>query len=348
MVRPYLFIVSLRGIAMERKQETRLGDAKSNSYSIDDSGIQNPSQDIVVEIDPTRLLPNPYQIRLTSDLAGPAFDALVESIRKIGLIELPIIRESGKGKQIATGHRRVAACIGAGLKTIRCILRRLTDEQMAEVNLDENLKRKTVNAVEEARGYANFRNHFERTEEYIAERFQVTRDIVAQRLRLLSFSESIQELVAKGQLTPSHAEAINTAPLNAQVNLAMSVIKRNLTVAKTTEEAKRLIETQIINQRVLANIGWAMVDVQQRLAKVELSVLWFEFFSRPWQSERCKHNINRFCQRLRWKERPRFSLQGEEVAKVKRLEDGNWHLEASKSVCAHCTLYEEKQCAPNA
>jgi ParB family chromosome partitioning protein len=333
---------------MERKQDTRLGKAKSNSNPTDDRGIHNPSQDIVVEIDPRRLRANPYQIRLASDLTGPDFDALVESIRKIGLIELPIIRESEKGKQIATGHRRVAACIRGGLKTIQCILRRLTEEQMAEVNLDENLKRKTVNPIEEARGYANFRNHFQRTEEYIAERFQVTRDIVAQRLRLLSFNESIQELVAKGQLTPSHAEAINTAPPNAQVGLAMWVIEKGLTVAKTTEEAKRLTETQTINQWVLANIGWTMVDVQRRLAEAESSLIWFEFFSRPWQSERCKHSINRFCQRISWNKRPHFSVQGVQVAKVKRLQDGNWHVEASRTVCAHCTLYEERQTVPNA
>lgn len=116
---------------------------------------------------------------------------------------------------------------------------------MAEVNLEENLKRKTVNRMDEARGYANFTGHFHRTEESIAEGFGVTRDI--DLLSLLSFRESIQEPVAKGELTPSHAETISTAPSDTQVDLARTAIEKGWTVARTTEEAKRLNGTQKLN-----------------------------------------------------------------------------------------------------
>ena len=105
------------------------------------------SNDMIVEVDPATLLPNPYQVRLPGDASDPNLDELVESIRKTGLIELPVIRKTENGYQIAAGHRRVAACITAGLKSIKCILRDLNDEQMAEVNLEENLKRNSLNPI---------------------------------------------------------------------------------------------------------------------------------------------------------------------------------------------------------
>ena len=108
------------------------------------------SEDIVINVDPATLLPNPYQIRHPSDASDPSFDDLVASIQRMGVIELPIVRETKNGLQLSAGHRRVSACVRLGLKSIKCILRSLTDEQMAEVNLDENLKRKTLNPIEEA------------------------------------------------------------------------------------------------------------------------------------------------------------------------------------------------------
>jgi len=87
------------------------GTKKLNSNSSEDErGTQNTDKDTIIEIDPRTLLPNPYQIRLASDMSGPAFDSLMESIRKMGMIELLIIRKTKKGYQIEAGHRRVAAC----------------------------------------------------------------------------------------------------------------------------------------------------------------------------------------------------------------------------------------------
>ena len=168
---------------------------------------QGIKEDMIIDIDPRLLLPNPYQVRHPGD-SDPSLDELVESIRKSGLIELPVVRQTEHGYEIIAGHRRVAACIKAGLKSIKCVVRHPTDVQMVEVNLEENLKRDSLNPIQEARGYTNLRDLFHWPEDRIATRFQKTRDIVAQRLRLLTFQEPVQDLVANGQLIPSHAEAI--------------------------------------------------------------------------------------------------------------------------------------------
>jgi ParB family chromosome partitioning protein len=164
-------------------------------------------EDTIIDIDPRMLLPNPYQVRHPGD-SDRSLDELVESIRKSGLIELPVVRQTEHGYEIIAGHRRVAACIKAGLKSIKCVVRQLTNVQVTEVNLEENLKRDSLNPIQEARGYTNLRDLFHWPEDRIATRFQKTRDIVAQRLRLLTFQEPVQDLVANGQLIPSHAEAI--------------------------------------------------------------------------------------------------------------------------------------------
>ena len=312
--------------------------------------MENGSQeDQIIEVDPARLLPNTYQVRQPGEWPDPNIDELTESIRKSGLIELPVVRETEKGIQIVAGHRRVQACIKLGLKIIKCILRHLTDEQTAEIPLEENLKRKSLSPIEEARGYSNIRKHFHRSEDWIANRFGVTRDIVAQRLRLLTFPEAIQDLVAKGQLSSSHAEAINMAPPTKQIDLAKTVLENKLTVEKTSEEAKRLLENEKLNEQVSQNIGSIYVeitrqlqDLKLRIARAESSLVWYDLFSLPWQQERCKFNNNESCHGLYWKDRPSDwikRLRG--IVKFKKLEDGNWHIQACHAVCAHCPLYEQ-------
>ena len=336
---------------MERKQEVSQADTeKPNPSSTDDRVVQNPSEDMIIEVDPATLLPNPYQVRLPGDAFDPSFDQLVESIRNTGLIELPIVRETENGPQITAGHRRVAACIKLGLKSIKCILRHLTDEQMAEVNLDENLRRKTLNPIEETRGYANFRDHFKRSEQWIADRFGVSRDIVAQRLRLLTFPQPIQDLVAKGLLTPSHAEAIAMAPADRQLQLAQIVVEKRLSVKRTTAIAKESVELERANQEALKNIALRNNMVDARLARLDEAIArhesilaWFEFHEHPWKAESCGHNIGGVCSRFSWESEPvTWTTRLGGVARFQRSEDGRWHVEACSAVCAHCDLYRAR------
>src|SRR5208282_2304510 len=232
--------------------------------------IQEVKEDTFIDIDPRTLLPNPYQVRLST--SDPNFDELAESIRKSGLIEPPVICQTENGYQIATGHRRVAASIKLGLKMIRCILRQLSDEQKAEIPIEENLKRNSLNPIEEARGYANLRDKFQWSEETIAARFNKTRDIIAQRLRLLTFLEPIRDLVANGQLTPSHGEAIATAPVNRQLQLAQTVVDRKLSVKRTSQMAKEFADVESSNQNDEPANGPQVAEVRGPGERVETRV----------------------------------------------------------------------------
>jgi len=319
--------------------------------------LRTPSEheDRIVEVSPGALAPNPCQIRAI-DASDLSLKELAESIQKMGLIEPPIIRPTSRGYEIATGHRRVFCCHRMlGLERIRCIVRCLTDEQMAEVVVEENLKRQSLNPIEEAKGYANLRDRFNWSEEKIAARFSRTRDIVAQRLRLLTFQRPIQDAVAQGLLTVSHAEAIATAPVPKQEQLAKAVMNGKLSVKETTQMAKDLVDRENANKEALENIASRLesFDTQlsglhQRTTMLEPVIALILLHRHEWKANNCVHNINGFCNAFAWKKRPSYwAKKLQRAARFSKQTDGNWHVQACGTVCAFCSVYQRGVTTPS-
>jgi ParB family chromosome partitioning protein len=230
---------------------------------------ENTSKDEIVEVDPRTLLPNPFQVRTLSD-SDPRVVARVESIRKNGLLELPVIREvEGGFLQIASGHIRIRALIILNVSKVRCVRRNLSNEQMAVIVLEENLKHESLNPIEEGTGYKNLREKFHWTEEKIAATFGTTRDLVAQRIRLLTFQEPLRQLIASGTLGVSHAEAVVLAPLESQVDLANRVVSEKLTVVQTSAIAKDITARYKTRQQIMNNLDQYISSFNIRLAAVE-------------------------------------------------------------------------------
>jgi ParB/RepB/Spo0J family partition protein len=228
----------------------------------------NTSNDEIVEVDPRTLLPNQFQVRTLSD-SDPRVVARVESIRRNGLLELPVIREVEGGiLQIASGHIRIRALIILNVSKVRCVKRILNDEQMAVIVLEENLKHESLNPIEVAKGYRNLKElHW--TEERIAATFGTTRDLVAQRIRLLTFQEPLQQLIASGTLGVSHAEAVVLAPLESQVDLANRVVSEKLTVVQTSAIAKDITARYKIRQQMINDLDLYIPSFNVRLAAME-------------------------------------------------------------------------------
>jgi len=183
---------------------------------------------------------------------------------------LPIIREvEGGVLQIGSGHIRIAALIILKIGRVKCIKRDLNDEQMAIIVLEENLRHESLNPIEVANGYRNMIEHFKWTEEKTATTFGTTRDIVAQRLRLLTFQEPLQKLIASSTIGVSHAEAVALAPLENQIDLANRVPAERLTVAQTSEMAKDLTARYKTRQQIMNNLDQHISSFNIRLAAVE-------------------------------------------------------------------------------
>jgi len=135
---------------------------------------------------------------------------LAESIRTKGLVQPIVVRPNGMagGYEIVAGERRWRAAQKAGIHTIPVIIRELTDRELLELAIIENVQRQDLNAIEEATGYRELVERFEYSQEKLSEIIGKSRSHVANTLRLLKLPAGVQSLVQQGQLTAGHARAL--------------------------------------------------------------------------------------------------------------------------------------------
>ncbi len=134
---------------------------------------------------------------------------LSESIRQKGLVQPIVVRpDPAGGFEIVAGERRWRAAQMAGLHTIPVIVRELTDQEVIELAIIENVQRADLNAIEEATGYNELIERYAYTQERMAEVIGKSRSHVANTLRLLKLPESVRALVQDGKITAGHARAL--------------------------------------------------------------------------------------------------------------------------------------------
>ena len=136
---------------------------------------------------------------------------LAESIRTKGLVQPIIVRPDARAAgefEIVAGERRWRAAMKAGLHTVSVIVRDLTDKELLELAIIENVQRQDLNAIEEASGYRDLVERFDYNQEQLSEIIGKSRSHVANTLRLLKLPVSVQALVQEGSLTAGHARAL--------------------------------------------------------------------------------------------------------------------------------------------
>jgi len=182
---------------------------------------------------------NSAQPRKTFDEAALA--QLAESIREHGIIQPLTVRKLASGYyQIIAGERRWRAARMAGLQEVPVVVIEADDRKAAELAMIENLQREDLNPMEEAAGYRTLIEQYHMTQEEAANRVGKSRSAVANSLRLLELSSSVQKQVEAGQLSAGHARAL--VPLSAalQAKAAEAIIAGGLSVRQTEALAKRL------------------------------------------------------------------------------------------------------------
>ncbi len=151
---------------------------------------------------------NPYQTRRVFD--EEALGELADSIRAQGLLQ-PIIVRPGKeaGRfTLILGERRLRATHIAGIGTIPAIVKRVSEQQAAEMTIVENLQRQELNCIEQADAFAQLSTKFHLTQQQIADRVGMSRGAVSNYMRLLTLGDGIVGALQKGQLTYSHARLL--------------------------------------------------------------------------------------------------------------------------------------------
>lgn len=167
-------------------------------------------------------------------------DELVASIQEKGVLQPILVRPDpagGPGFEIVAGERRWRAAQRAGLLSLPTVIRDLTDQQVLEIGIVENVQRADLSPLEEAMGYRALMERFGRTQEAIAQTVGKSRSHVANTMRLLSLPEVVQTHLAEGRLTAGHARAIAAAPDPAA--LAQDVVARGLSVRQAEALARR-------------------------------------------------------------------------------------------------------------
>lgn len=185
-----------------------------------------------------KLEPSSLQPRKT--FSEEPLQELTASIKEKGIIQPLIVRAKGAKFELIAGERRWRASQAAGLKEVPVIVRKVSDNDVLEMALTENLQRADLNPIEEAEGYALLVQKFKLTQEDISRRVGKSRASVANALRLRSLSPEVRSLVKTGRLSVGHGKVLLAVDDEGeQEALAHEVIRKDLSVRQTEQLLKK-------------------------------------------------------------------------------------------------------------
>lgn len=183
---------------------------------------------------------NPYQARTIwneEDLAE-----LAASVKANGVLQPVLVRPFQGGYQLIAGERRFRAARMAGLATVPALVREVTDEQVFEWSLVENIHRRDLNAIELAKAYQRYLGAFSLTQAEAAERLGEDRSVIANYLRLLDLPDEIRQMLVDGRLTMGHARAILSLPTD---EVRRKLANRALAGRLSVREVERLVRKHL-------------------------------------------------------------------------------------------------------
>ncbi len=204
--------------------------------------IQTEGSSAISEIEISRIVPNPDQPRRTFDEG--TLDELATSIRELGVVQPLTLRLADDGNyQIIAGERRWRAATRAGLTTVPAYVRTVSDSEMTEMALIENIQREDLNAIEVALGFKKLIDTYNLTQERLSERLGKKRASIANHLRLLRLPAEIQLGLRDRKLDMGHARAILAVDdPKIQLKLYKQILKEGLSVRAVEELSRRLSE----------------------------------------------------------------------------------------------------------
>lgn len=208
----------------------------SSSQELMNSGAP---QERVIEVEIEKIKSNPHQPRQTFDNLDQ--EELVASIKENGILQPLIVTRIPGGYELIAGERRLRAAKILDLKTVPAIVRKASDQRKLELALIENIQRRDLNPIEQARAYQKLLDDFHLTQEEIAKRVGKSRSLVTNTLRLLTLPSHIQRAIGEGKINFSQAKLILSLTSPSEQNkLYQKIIRSGLTVRETEKKIKKV------------------------------------------------------------------------------------------------------------
>ncbi len=221
--------------ALGRGLEQLFNNENLDLNQIEEEIYETATIDEIVEINLNEIRSNPYQPRI--HFPEESIEELAHSIKEHGVFQPIIVKKSIKGYQLVAGERRVRGAKKAGLETIPAIIRDLSDNQMMEIALLENLQREDLNAIEEANAYKSLMQKLNITQEELAKRIGKSRSHVTNLLGVLNLPPEVQTEVVNKKISMGHARVLSKLEDKIQImDLAKEIIKDNISVRNLEEK----------------------------------------------------------------------------------------------------------------
>lgn len=239
----------------------------------------------IMEIEPNRDQPR-------KDFDEKSLSELAESIEQHGVLQPLVVRPlTNGGYQLVAGERRWRAARIAGLTEVPVVIKELTDEEVIEIAMIENLQREDLNPLEEALGYRYMMDELNITQEQAAEKVGKSRPAVANAIRLLRLPDEVQEMVKNNLISPGHARALlGFENQELIIQAAKRIVKEDLSVREVETLVKNSQKTPKVpkqqkRDKFFSEVELALVENLGRKVKIKESkkdagVLEIEFFDK--------------------------------------------------------------------
>lgn len=203
--------------------------------------LDSDKEYLLCDID--QIQPNRYQPR--QNFNEEDLEDLSRSIKTQGIIQPLLVRRFEHGYELVAGERRLRAALKAGLTQVPVVIRNVSDADMLEMSIVENIQRENLNPMEEAEAYHRLIEEFDLTQDQVAERVGKSRSAVANFLRLRNLPPQIRESIVSGSMSMGHARAIaGIDKKTMQMDIWRKVVSRGLSVRQTEDLVKQVKATK--------------------------------------------------------------------------------------------------------
>ena len=226
--------------------------------------IENKEGETLVNI--TKVEPNREQPRKNFD--EDSLEELAESIKQFGLLQPILVQDRKDYYEIIAGERRWRAAKKAGLKEIPVIIKNLTQQEIVEISLIENIQREDLNPIEEALAYKRLLTEFNLKQDEVADRVSKSRTAVTNSMRLLKLCDEVQQMIIDDMISTGHARAlIGIEDPEQQYIIAQRIFDEKMSVREVEKLVKNLGKPEKIKKPVVSDKSLEVIyqDIEEKL-----------------------------------------------------------------------------------